>query len=72
MDGIDPDDVIMPPDRAQARGLTSTVTFPEGNLAPEGAVIKSTALDPSVVGEDGVFRHAGRAKVFICHKGVSP
>jgi putative YjhG/YagF family dehydratase len=33
-DGVDPDDVIMPPDRASARGLTSTVTFPTGNLTP--------------------------------------
>ena len=49
-DGVDPDDVIMDPARARARGLTSTVTFPRGNLAPEGSVIKSTAIDPSVVG----------------------
>src|SRR5438046_946024 len=47
-DGVEPDDVILPPDRARARGLTSTVTFPRGNLAPEGSVIKSTAIDPSV------------------------
>lgn len=64
LDGVDPDEVILPPDRARARGLTSTVTFPRGNLAPEGSVIKSTALDPTVVGADGVFRHEGRAKVF--------
>jgi putative YjhG/YagF family dehydratase len=64
LDGVDPDDVILPPERARARGLTSTVTFPRGNLAPEGSVIKSTALDPTVVGADGVFRHEGRAKVF--------
>src|SRR5262249_28042357 len=36
-DGIDPDDVIMSPDRARSRGLTSTVTFPRGNLAPDGS-----------------------------------
>ena len=46
-DGVDPDDVIMSPDRARERGLTSTVTFPRGNLAPEGSVIKSTAIDPT-------------------------
>src|SRR6267143_7008417 len=45
-DGVDPDDVIMDPERSRTRGLTSTVTFPRGNLAPEGAVIKSTAIDP--------------------------
>jgi len=64
LDGVEPDDVILPPDRARERGLTSTVTFPRGNLAPEGSVIKSTALDPSVVDADGVFRHEGPAKVF--------
>ncbi|HEV3204877.1 MAG TPA: YjhG/YagF family D-xylonate dehydratase, partial [Gemmataceae bacterium] len=53
-DRVDPDDVIMDPDRARARGLTSTVTFPRGNLAPEGSVIKSTAIDPTVVDADGV------------------
>ena len=63
-DGVDPDDVILPPDRAAARGLTSTVTFPRGNLAPEGSVIKSTAIDPSVVDADGVYRHRGPARVF--------
>jgi putative YjhG/YagF family dehydratase len=63
-DGVDPDDVIMSPDAARARGLTSTVTFPRGNLAPEGAVIKSTAIDPRVVDADGVYRKRGRARVF--------
>ncbi|HMH50276.1 MAG TPA: YjhG/YagF family D-xylonate dehydratase, partial [Candidatus Acidoferrum sp.] len=63
-DGVDPDDVIMDPDRARARGLTSTVTFPRGNLAPEGSVIKSTAIDPSVVDADGVYRKVGPARVF--------
>jgi xylonate dehydratase len=63
-DGLDPDDVIMSPDRARARGLTSTVTFPRGNLAPEGSVIKSTAIDPSVVDPDGVYRKVGPARVF--------
>ena len=64
-DGIDPDDVIMPPASARARGLTPTVCFPHGNLAPEGSVIKSTAIDASVVGVDGVFRLKGPAKVFL-------
>jgi putative YjhG/YagF family dehydratase len=64
-DGVDPSDVIMSPDKARARGLTSTVTFPRGNLAPEGSVIKSTAIDPSVVDADGVYRHTGPARVFV-------
>jgi dihydroxyacid dehydratase/phosphogluconate dehydratase len=63
-DGVDPDDVIMSPDRARQRGLTSTVTFPVGNLAPGGAVIKSTAIDPSVVDADGVYRKRGPARIF--------
>lgn len=64
-DGIDPDDVIMPPDRARARGLTGTITLPQGNLAPQGCVIKSTAIDPSLVDADGVYRKTGPARVFI-------
>ncbi|PYM38414.1 MAG: YjhG/YagF family D-xylonate dehydratase [Candidatus Rokuibacteriota bacterium] len=64
VDGVDPDEVIMDPERAQRRGLTSTVTFPRGNLAPQGSVIKSTAIDPSVVGPDGVYRKVGPARVF--------
>ena len=63
-DGVDPDEVILSPDRALERGLTSTVMFPSGNLAPEGAVIKSTAIDPSLVDEHGVYAHEGPAKVF--------
>jgi len=63
-DGIDPDQVIMSPEGARRAGLTSTVTFPRGNLAPEGSVIKSTAIDPSVVDPDGVYRKRGPARVF--------
>ena len=65
LDGVAADDVIMSPARAQARGLTSTVTFPSGNLAPEGSVVKSTSIDPSVVDADGVFRIEGPARVFV-------
>lgn len=64
-DGVDPDDVIMAPEQARERGLTSTVTFPYGNLAPEGSVIKSTAIDPDVVDPDGVYRKEGPARVFV-------
>ncbi len=69
-DGVDADDVIMDPERARARGLTSTVTFPRGNLAPEGAVIKSTAIDPSVVDADGVYRKEGPARVFTTERAA--
>ena len=64
-DGVNPDDVIMNPETAKARGLTSTLAFPRGNLAPEGSVIKSTAIDPSVVDPDGVYRMTGPARVFV-------
>jgi len=69
-DGIDPDDVIMSPDRARSRGLTSTVCFPAGNLAPEGSVIKSTAIDPSLVDGKNVYRHLGPAKVFVTEEAA--
>lgn len=63
--GVNPDDVIMSPDQAAARGLTSTVCFPVGNLVPDGSLIKSTAIDPSVVGADGMYRLTGPARVFV-------
>ena len=69
-DGVNPDDVIMAPPVAKARGLTSTVTFPRGNLAPQGSVIKSTAIDPSVVDADGIYRKTGPARVFITERAV--
>ena len=63
-DGVDAEEVIMPPDLARARGLTGTLIFPLGNLAPEGAVIKATAMDPSVLDADGIYRKTGPARVF--------
>ena len=59
-DGVDASDVI----RAPERGLPSTMTFPRGNLAPEGSVVKSTAIDPSVLDAEGVYRREGPARVF--------
>jgi len=64
LDGVDPDEVILPPARAKAAGLTSTVSFLGGNLAPEGALVKSTAIDPSLLDSNGVFLHEGPARVF--------
>jgi xylonate dehydratase len=69
-DGVDPDDVIVPPAAARARGLTSTVSFVGGNLAPQGAIVKSTAIDASLVGPDGVYRHAGPAHVFTSERAA--
>jgi putative YjhG/YagF family dehydratase len=70
LDGVNPDDVILSPAMARAAGMTSTVTFPKGNLAPEGSVIKSTAIDPALVDADGIFRHEGPARVFTSEKAA--
>ena len=67
-EGIDPDQVIMDADSARANGLTSTVVFPRGNLAPQGSVIKATAIDPRVVDSDNVYRHRGPARVFTSER----
>jgi xylonate dehydratase len=77
--GVDPDLVILDPDSARREGLTRTLVFPVGNLAPHGSVIKATAIDPQVVDPDNVYRHSGRARVFTSEqaairavKGLSP
>jgi putative YjhG/YagF family dehydratase len=70
LDSVDPDDVILPPPRARERGLTSTLIFPRGNLAPEGSVVKATSIDPSVVGTDGVYRIEGPARVFVSERAA--
>ena len=61
---IDPDHVIMSPAAARRAGISATVVFPVGNIAPQGSVVKATAIDPAVVGADGVYRCRGRARVF--------
>ena len=69
-DGIDPDDVICPPDRVKRKGLTPTVCFPSGNLAPEGSIIKSTAIDPSILDADGIYRKTGPARIFTTERAA--
>jgi len=64
LDGVDPDQVIFSPERARSAGITSTVSFLHGNLAPDGALVKSTAIEPSLLDEHGVFFHEGPARVF--------
>ncbi len=64
LDGIDPEDVISDPQSAALKGFSSTVTFPTGNLAPEGSVVKSTAIDPGLISVEGIFYHEGPARVF--------
>lgn len=63
-DGVDPDTVILSPSRAAAQGMQGTVSLLTGNLAPDGAVVKSAAIDPEHFGDDGVYRHEGPARVF--------
>jgi putative YjhG/YagF family dehydratase len=67
---VNPDHVIMGPDAARAAGLTPTTVFPVGNLAPEGSVVKATAIDPALVGPDQVYRHRGPARVFSSEKAA--
>ena len=69
-DGIDPDDVILSPASARRRGMTSTVVFPVGNLAPEGSVVKATAIDPELVDESEIYRHSGPARVFTSERAA--
>jgi xylonate dehydratase len=69
-ENIDPAFVIMNADTARQEGLTSTVVFPSGNIAPSGSVIKATSIDPSVVDTDNVYRHRGSARVFTAEKHV--
>ena len=65
LDGVNSDEVIFSPDQAREHGLTSTLVFPRGNLAPEGSVVKATSIDPSVVDADGIYRKEGPARVFV-------
>jgi len=69
-DGVDPDEVIMSPEQAKRNGLTSTVTYVKGNLAPDGAIVKSTAIDGSMIGPDGVYRLTGPARVFTSERAT--
>jgi putative YjhG/YagF family dehydratase len=68
-DAVDPDTVIFPPQQAAAAGLTGTLAFITGNLAPEGSVVKATAIDPTLV-EGGVYRHVGPARVFTSERAA--
>lgn len=68
LDGVQPDDVIMNFQKAAQNGLTSTICFPTGNLAPQGSVVKSTAIDSTVVDTDGIYRMTGPARIFYSEK----
>jgi len=68
LDQVHPDDVIHSQEKAASKGMTSTLCFPTGNLAPEGSVIKSTAIDPSMLDQSGIYRQTGPAKVFTTER----
>ena len=70
LDSIDASQVILSPDAARASGLTPTICFPSGNLAPEGSVIKSTAIDPSLIDRQNTYRHTGPARVFVTERAA--
>jgi xylonate dehydratase len=65
LDGVDPDEVILSPEAATRAGLSGTLVFPRGNLAPEGSVVKATAIDGSLFGPDRVYRLTGPARVYV-------
>jgi xylonate dehydratase len=68
LDGVSPDDVILSPAKAAALGLRRTLSFPTGNIAPGGAVTKSTAIDPAVLQADGRYVKEGPARVFTSER----
>jgi xylonate dehydratase len=70
VDGVDPGDVIMPPEQAAARGLKGTMAFLRGTIAPEGAVVKATAIDRATIDAEGVYRHTGPARVFVSERAA--
>jgi dihydroxyacid dehydratase/phosphogluconate dehydratase len=50
--------------------MRRTLLFPRGNLAPEGSVVKVAAIDPSVIGADGIYLHEGPARIFVSEKAA--
>lgn len=62
---INPEDVVHSLKNSKKKNMTSTVAFPGGNISPEGSVVKSTAIDKSVIDDDGVYRKIGPARIFI-------
>ncbi len=67
-DAVRADEVIFTPEQARERGMSGTLVFPQGNLAPEGSVLKSAAIDPSALDADGVYFLQGTARVFVSEK----
>jgi len=65
---VNPDSIIMDAGSANKAGLTSTVVFPSGNIAPQGSVIKATSIDPDLIDGNKVYSHTSRARVFVSEK----
>ncbi|WP_026486768.1 dihydroxy-acid dehydratase [Caldanaerobius polysaccharolyticus] len=57
--GLTRDDAIMPVEKAREKG---SIAILKGNLAPEGAVIKYSAV------EEKMMHHIGKARVFDCEE----
>lgn len=70
LDRVDPDEVVMAPQQAKDRGLTGTLAFLRGSIAPDGGVVKATAIDPRSRDADGIYRHTGPARVFTSEKAA--
>jgi putative YjhG/YagF family dehydratase len=68
LDGVSTDEVILSPEQARAQGMSSTVVFPRGNLAPEGSVVKVAAVESGLFDANGVYQHEGPARVFVNEK----
>lgn len=68
LDGVHPGEVIFEPEAARKQGMTGTLVFPRGNLAPQGSVVKAAAIDPGLFDEHGVYLHEGPARVFVREK----
>lgn len=65
LDDVHPDEVILPPAKAAELRLGNTLAFLRGNLAPEGAVVKTAALNADLFSPTGLLQREGPAKVFV-------
>lgn len=69
-DGVDPDDVVMSPERAGSMGIARTLAFLSGNLAPDGAIVKATAIAAELFAADETYHHQDCARVFVDEAGA--
>ena len=70
LDGVDADEVIFSPEQARMRGMRGTMVFLRGNLAPNGSVVKASAIDAAMFDENGIYWHEGPARVFVNEKAA--